>query len=99
MCVMTSHQNQKVHLDGSSLRQGDVLLLPRPWMQIDAQRVLDNAPLRTGAESLHICDHLYRTTGRNTAPAIYFSGAIYHPDYPTIRLPYWHKAVINVDGG
>jgi hypothetical protein len=45
------------------LRQGEWFFLPRPWLNVPANLVLIDEPIRRGAGKPHLCQFLYRQGG------------------------------------
>ena len=45
------------------LRQGEWFFLPRPWLQVRPEDVLEDEPIRRGAGKPHVCRYLYRQGG------------------------------------
>ena len=64
--------------------------LPRPWLQVPPQDVLEFEPLRRGDVTPQVCRYLYRDGAR-----VFVKGSIALADHETIRLPFWHQVIAN----
>src|SRR5215204_3890578 len=80
------------NIANAAREQHELLLLPRPWLRVDASDVIEREPLRICDES-YVCAQLYRVRGIKRA-RIFVKGSIEHPEHEPILLPYWHQVIV-----
>jgi len=70
-------------------RQGNLLFLPRPWLQVCADTVVERSRQRYRTGEQRDC----RFAHRSETGDLFVKGAIEYPEHASIDLAYWYRVI------